>query len=522
MKRTYLITLMAVVIAGAVLAAVYHIGMTRGTRIEEQHVKEMETELQRLKDGEERASVAKRVAEQMEEIAHDERVMSDAQRDSAERQRLLAEEYARQAEKESRAAREAEAKANVARGQAEDASREAERERAKAEQKEQEALRSKNDADTLSYRNLARTLGNASVLARDNDNLTLARQLALTAWYFQQKYGDNDYQAEVFRALVGDDIREAMTPAHSAVYDIDVTTDGKAFAICSGYGEILQWKNGDMQTVFSDKRYDWRGMVQEKDAVWAMSYGGSLCRISHNGTMQEYRLPGSEYFYIEQLPDGRLLACARHRVVLFDVKTRQSLVLREEATRRFNTVAVTRQEVMYFYDNGSVGNTTTNDWQYHDLRGAGGDVVTRAHYDAASDMLYVGLASGNINVMMQGGRLYKTLVGHKAAITDMALAAQEGLLLSVGRDKELHIWNLKNMDKVSNVVSTSYKFDAWPMCVEVTGSKMLCGMSTGKVSQWELSPELLAKSTRDRIPEGLSRSDWNHYVGTRIGYVKLK
>lgn len=187
MNRGHLIVLVGIVVAGLVIAAAYYLGMMRGVETDEQRFVNMQAELQRLKEGEEKASVAKRVAEQMEEIARDQRMMSDAQRDSAEKQRLLAEEYAREAQRESELAREAEAKANAARQEAEAASQEAQRERAKAEEKELEALRSKNDADTLGYRNLARTLGNASVLARENDNLTLARKLALTSWYFQRE-----------------------------------------------------------------------------------------------------------------------------------------------------------------------------------------------------------------------------------------------------------------------------------------------------------------------------------------------
>lgn len=514
--------LTGIVIAGLTLAAVFQMGMVRGTKADEQRFKEMEAELQRLKDGEEKASVAKRVAEQMEEIAHDQRMMSDAQRDSAEKQRLLAEEYAREAERESQLAREAEAKANAARQEAEASSLEAQRERAKAEQKEMEALRSKNDADTLGYRNLARTLGNASVLARENDNLTLARKLALTSWYFQERYGDDKYQAEVFRALVSDDIVETMSPSHSAIYDIDMSYDGKAFVICTGYGEILKWKDGNLKTIFSDKKYDWRGMIQTQGGMWALSFNGSLCHIGNTGKMEEYTLPGAEYFMLKELPDGRLLACARHRAVLFDVQKRVPFVVREELNKRFNVMAITHHEVLYFFSDGSVGITDLATGRYSTPRPSGKNIVTAAQFDKRTDILYVGLSSGNIMVMQKGGVLYKQLVGHKAAITGLTLVPKENLLLSIGRDKELHMWNLDRLDKVRNVVSTSYKFDVWPMCIEAVGSKMLCGMSTGKITQWELSVEQLAKATRDRLTEGLSESEWNHYVGSRVEYMKLK
>ena len=522
MNRGHLIVLVGIVVAGLVIAAAYYLGMMRGVETDEQRFVNMQAELQRLKEGEEKASVAKRVAEQMEEIARDQRMMSDAQRDSAEKQRLLAEEYAREAQRESELAREAEAKANAARQEAEAASQEAQRERAKAEEKELEALRSKNDADTLGYRNLARTLGNASVLARENDNLTLARKLALTSWYFQEKYGDDKYQAEVFRALVSDDVVETMSPSHSAVYDIDVSSDDNSFVICTGYGEIMSWKDRKLSMIFSDKKYDWRGMVQTSDGVWALNFNGSLCYVSYSGRIVEYALPGTEYFMLKKRPDGKLMACARHRVVMFDVQKRVPLVVREELQKRFSVMAITHQEVLYFFSDGSVGITELATGRYKALSSLGGDVVTAAQYDRRTDMLYIGLASGKIQVMKKGGVLYKQLTGHKAAIMGMTLVVKENLLLSIGRDKELHIWNLDRLEQVNNVVSTSYRFDVWPMCIEAVGSKMLCGMSTGKITQWELSIKQLAKATRDRLKEGLSESEWNHYVGTRVKYMKLK
>ena len=522
MKRGHLIVLIGIVVAGLGLAAAYYVGTMRGENEDAQRISEMEAELQRLKEGEEKASVAKRVAEQMGEIARDQRMMSDAQRDSAEKQRELAEQYAREAERESELARAAEAKANAARQQAEAASQEAQQEREKAERKEMEALRSKNDADTLGYRNLARTLGNASVLARENGNVNLARKLALTSWYFQEKYGDDEYQSEVFRALVSDETVETMVPSHSAIYDIDTSYDGKSFMICTGYGEILSWKEKDITTVFSDKKYDWRGMAQVPDGLWALSFNGSLCHFTYTGKMEEYTLPGTEYFMLKQLSDGKLMACARHRVVMFDVQKRVPLVVREELQKRFNVMAITSHEVLYFFSDGTVGGTELSTGRYLTLAPPSTDIVTAAKFDRRTDMLYVGFSSGNIAVMKEGGVQYKMLVGHKAAITGLTLVTKENLLLSIGRDKELHMWNLDRLDKVNNVVSTSYRFDVWPMCIEAVGSKMLCGMSTGKITQWELSVEKLAKTTRDKLKEGLSESEWNHYVGNRVKFLKLK
>lgn len=482
----------------------------------------MSRELQELKQRQEEASVAKRVAEQMEEIAHDQRMLSDAQRDSAEKQRHLAEDYAREAERESRLAHEAETKANEARNEAVIASQQATRERHKAEEKEQEAIRAKNSADTLSYRNLARSLGSASILARSGGNTVLARQLAYTAWHFQKKYDEDVYQAEVFKALMSDDAQEQMTPHHSAIYDVDVSTDGKAVMACSGYGEIMRWEGGRLRTLFWNKRYDFRSMVQARDYIWALDFNGSICKIGYNGMLEEYTLPAGEYFFLQWMTDGKLLASARHHVASFDVNTHKSHIMVEKRDRMLRSTALTSDEALFFYDDGSVGSITLATEQFRMKKTPITEVVTTAYFDAEGETMYVGLQTGGIAVVKKDGKLQQMLVGHTAAVTEITLLKKEHLLVSAGRDKEVHIWDLDRVAKPGRVLSTSYSVEGWPLCTAAIGSQLACGMSTGKLSLWELSPERLAQATYERIDKGLTPEEWNNFVGTQVPYVKLK
>ena len=127
LNRPFLYGLCGILVAALALLGAYTLGTMRETRLDEEHVKELERENARLKQGEEDAAVDRRVSEQMAEIARDQRLLSDAQRDSAEKQRTLAEELRAEAQRESQAARAAEAQANVARREAESASEEAKR-----------------------------------------------------------------------------------------------------------------------------------------------------------------------------------------------------------------------------------------------------------------------------------------------------------------------------------------------------------------------------------------------------------
>jgi len=523
--RTILYGLCGAIVAALALYGAYTLGSLSETLHDEEHMKELERENARLRHGEEDAAVDRRVSEQMAEIARDQRLISDAQRDSAEKQRRLADELREEAQRESRAAREAEARANSARREAEAASVEARRERTKALQQEQAALRSKRETDTLRYRDLARLLGSRSLLARENGNDSLARKLAYTAWYFLKNYGNNIYQPEVFQALGYDDRMEAASPHHSAIYDVDKSVDGKSCIVCSGYGEVLRWKGGKVETIFFDKRYDLRSMVQEQNAVWVLSHDGHLLHISATGKQQQtedHILPEGEYFHLQDLPEGRLLAGARHQVVIFDIKTRSVITVRPFPEKRLLTTMPTKKEVFFFYDNGTIGCTPYSTKRNSEVPSPVKEPITAAHYDEISDLAYVGCASGRIYVLKKGGVIFSRLLGHSSSITDFTFMPELHLMLSTGRDKELHIWDVDRIRAGKPVESTRHKMDSWPLSLAPFGSRVVCGLVNGKLIMWEFAVDKLAQATRNRISSGLNENEWNTFVGAKVDYVKLK
>lgn len=524
LKENILYSLCGIAVTVAVLFGAYKLGAVRESMNRKEHVKELEQENARLRQGEEDAAVDRRVSEQMAEIARDQRALSDAQRDSAEKQRTLADELRVEAQRESQAARAAEAQAVAARHEAEAASEEAKKERLRALQQEQEALLSKRLSDTLRYRDLARLLGNRSLLARESGNDSLARKLAYTAWYFLKNYSDNLYQPEVYQALGYDDKMEKTSPHHSAIYDVDSSVDSTSCLACSGYGEILRWKGGDVETLFFDKRYDFRSMVQERDAVWALSFDGHLCRIGTTTTknMEDYPLPEGEYFHLQKLPEERLLAGARHQVVVFDIRTRKVLTVRPFPNKRLLTTMPTEKEVFFFYDNGTIGRTPYSTKVNSEVPSPIKELVTATNFDNRSNLAYVGCISGRIYVMQDGGKIFTRLIGHSSAITDFTIMPGHNLMLSVGRDMELHIWNMNRIEAGKPVESTRHKVDGWPLSISTLGSRVVCGLTNGKLIMWEFSVEKLAQATRNRINCGLTESEWNSFVGANVDYVKLK
>ena len=329
----------------------------------------------------------------------------------------------------------------------------------------------------------------------------------------------------LFRSLGYDDKMEAWSPHHSAIYDVDKSVDGKSCIVCTGYGEVLRWRGGKVETLFFDKRYDLRSMVQEPDAVWTLSFDGHLLHISATGKqqqMEDFVLPEGEYFHLQDLPEGRLLAGARHQVVIFDIKTRSILTVRPFPGKRLLTTMPTKKEVFFFYDNATMGRTPYSTKQNSEVPSPIKEPITAAHYDETSNLAYVGCQSGRIYVLKEGGIIYTRLLGHSSAITDFTFMPEQHLMLSTGRDKELHIWDVRRIRAGKPVESTRHRMDSWPLSLAPIGSRVVCGLVNGKLIMWEFDVDKLAQATRNRINSGLNENEWNTFVGAKVDYVKLK
>lgn len=150
--------------------------------------------LEEFRDKEKKSVLIQRVSQQMEEIAYQQKDISEKRRQEAVAQTQKANRMQQQAE----LARE---RALAAQLEAEKAYRMADEQKNLAMERQLQAEQSKRVADTLAFLALGRSLGTLSVTQYRSGNMELASLLAYTAWWFTKRYDGDVYHPAVFNAL---------------------------------------------------------------------------------------------------------------------------------------------------------------------------------------------------------------------------------------------------------------------------------------------------------------------------------
>lgn len=538
-------TAIIIVISAALLATVgitaYNFGKDQPNEKEE----ELKKQIEELKAKEADAAVVKRVSQQMENIAYQQKAVSDLQRERAEMQSELAIRMRDQAEMESRLAREAENKAN-------DAAEEADRQRSKAlehqkmaEEQRDEATRAKNVTDTLNYRSLGRTLGNSAITQYENSHKGLAGVLAYASWYYLNKYDGNTYQPETYKAisLCSNSRSESVMQKNGAVNATYPLGNGACVAV-SNYGEIEWQKNaGHSGTVLLQNRaYDFRDVYANNSKIYALSFGGDLVVTGYDRSTSVFHLPGKAYIKVLLTGANTLTLIARHSYCTFDIN---SLMVSAPTELKGEVSAATvRGNItdIFFSDGSHATIDKTGKLEYSDFPVK--NKITAAYYDKASMSLYLGLENGDIAMVNRFMRTVTLLSGHISRITSISSVGQ--ILITGAYDKSVMIWNLPRLQfesgmslqeelnspmaltsKKSNKNSTKsewltpidIKFSGWPLCIStVSETDIVIGTSLGIVCRLNTSVSDMAERLKKAFRRNLTTEEWNHYVGTSIPY----
>ena len=255
--------------AGLLLAAV---AVTEyiGWQSERQKVKDLEEQVAVLRKQEFRASIDRSVSVQMEQIANEQREISDEKREEALQQTRVANEMRLRSEMERLNAIEAERNAIASEKKAIDASAIAESQRQMAEHQRIQAEFSKRVADTLSYVALGRSLGSLSTIQHQAGNKEIANLLSYASYIFTSRYQGDLYYPAVFQSLMQSSERMLTWIEHTgAIMDLEfMPGEINRLVTVSNYGEImLSERNGDRlntQMLFKNSQYDFRDLLIDK------------------------------------------------------------------------------------------------------------------------------------------------------------------------------------------------------------------------------------------------------------------
>ncbi len=276
------------VIAGIVVYVLVSSGYKR-------HIESLESRINEMEAAERSALITKRISEQMEDIAYEQKALSDKQRERAEEQSRRADIERGKAELERGLAVKAEQQARASAKQAENMRKIAEQQSELAVQHMVEAQDARAQADTLFYQSLARSLAQTSINQYKAGEKDLAALLAYSAWYYTDTYNGNIYHQDIYTSLLENAQRAKMhigrimgNPRAMANFS---NNGDKGFVIVTDYGEIYRFTKSDdnengyiQERMFSNNDYLFRDVCIIGNEVLALDVEGMLVKTTINNT----------------------------------------------------------------------------------------------------------------------------------------------------------------------------------------------------------------------------------------------
>lgn len=435
----------------------------------------LESELQEARQRAEDAVLIRSVSKQMEEIAYQQKGLSDHQRQRAEQQ--AQENYRMKLRVE-----EEWEHAVSSQQEAERAYKVAESQRRLAEQRRLQAEKAKQKADTLAYLALGRSLGSIAMTQYRTGNNVTASLLAYAAWLFVKRYGGDTYQSSVFNALTLISGQPDSWQRHRAGISAIVCDHWSRHNIytCGRYGEVVKWEKTtdgyDTEILYSNPEDDFRGAFLDANHVLhALTYAGKTVTFNH--PLETHDIGKKKCVALLPTLSGIWLLTQDGQ--LYDLKG--------------NVLPVS----------------------YKADRMCGNVTVTAITTDITKGVTAWGYDDGNILLTDSQGNLLKKLTGHRAGITGIAI--QDGRLYSCSRDRTLRIWNLRE-ERTEPV--TALQVNAWLLCLTMSPDckQLFTGDSDGYLYRLSISPDDMAETIRKRLSRNFTPQEWRYYIGDGVPY----
>lgn len=481
----------------------------------------MEQQLRLANEQKKEATVIRRVSTQLEEIAYQQKDISDKQRQKAIYQTEVANQMREHAEKE----RE---KALIAQEEAMNAYNQMEVQKRIAEVRQQEAIEARHKVDTLARLALGRSLGSQAVTQHTIGNKELASLLAYSAWKFTVENRGDVYQPAIFDALsMTSNMTKYFIHHKGAIRDMELVMKDKHhpyMVSVSQSGEILYWPSRDGEAgefhpeyLFNDREYDFRKVYvdAERSLLYALSFNGSLVVIDKKKNVRIIRMEEPGLIGMAVTPSSLYVASRSGRVWKAD---------REKM--KFQPFYIHSEDISVFRQVDGrllVGDVSGNITEISEVSGEErflykGDVqapVTALWFSSSKNLLAVGYKNGIIHLYNLETQKTDELTGHISAITQIELVG--GRVISSSYDCSVRLWNLDGEKIVSAIVS---RLGEWIHVFRVTRNmqQLLIGSEKGTIYVVPISPDQMADRVRRRLTRDFTKDEWAYYIGALSEY----
>ena len=516
---------------------------------QEEQIKELTRQVNQSAEVERRANVVQRVSKQMEEIAYQQKDISDLQREEAERQTALAVELRRRAEEEQLAARAAEGRARNAAIRADSMRSRAEEMTKLALEAQRVSERDRNVMDTLSYRTLARSLGATSASQWQSGNKELARMLTNAALLFLDRYKGNPFQPEVFSSLLqvtsntDQKLGSFNTNTKAAIRDICRIPNQEGFVAVTDYGEVFV--RGDQEDDIARKnlvqnpRYNFRGVHALEDRAYVLDVSGALLMVPYSGKpLQVAQLNGSHFNHLLKLHGTKLLLGGRRELHIFDME-RNEVIHHMGLPKPIQLLARLNGKIYIFYTDGTSVNLDEDyrlqemDWKVP------GRVVTAAIYVPKYRYYFLGMKDGDILVKDLRMHTVGNVIGHQSEIT--SLQWDKDLLMSTSMDTHVYMLFMPKIQGSEEYVFTDHSTElqewvvpvddmeslsengtrSWPLCSILRNDEVLVGYSNGAILSMNYNLRNMRRELSSQVKREFTPEEWTNYVSSTAPYQKI-
>lgn len=517
------------VIAGLVVYVIVSSGY-------EKHIESLENRIDEMEAAERSALITKRISEQMEDIAYEQKALSDKQRERAEEQSRRADIERGKAELERSLAVKAEQQARASAQQAENMRKIAEQQSELAVQHMVEAQEARAQADTLFYQSLAHSLAQTSITQYNSGEKDLAALLAYSAWYFTDAYKGNVYHQDIYTSLLDNAQGAKMhigrvmgNPRAMASFS---NGNEKGFVVVTDYGEIFRFTKTDdeksngykRELMFSHKDHLFRDVCIVGNKIMALDVEGMLVKSTKNNTSLLYlpmrNMPRERWRHLLQFEDGNLVAVGEHQIVWLDPKGEK--IIRSTSVGEIITEAGICEDILCIFTKGGdlVGFRNGLIIGESKISLPHENPVSYYYYHKGKELHIIGTENGDILLYDKNKKYVTSLVGHSGAITHMDNLGW--CFATSSYDHKICLWNLDDID--SQIAPIEVIYDKWPLCFtkDKDSWKLCIGLAEGSIEALRISVDDNRRSIHQHLEREFTPQEWEYYMGKGVKYRRFK
>ena len=437
-------------------------------------VNDLKSQIAHLTKREKESAVMQSVNAQLEEIANQQRIVSDERREEAVEQTKIANEMRQHAEQERQ-------NAQIAERRALEASEVAKKEQIIAEKERLQAEYSKRVADTLSYIALSRTLANTAVTQYQTGNHELADLLEYAVCLYTNRYHGDLSHPVIYQALALTSQNKTVWNKHKgSVTDIAFGDEKQGFFVtCSSYGEVIRHtimgNRLNSTILIRDPQYDFRDVFinRKTNAIYALSRTGELL-IFREKAIKNIKTNVAKMKSMDTAGDQFILF-GEKGMALFD--TEKEIIVSDKQLPFVIEFATRFQNFPVIFDR-----------------------------------------QGRMHIVKGFNKLETKKVPFEGQVTAFAESKNSHTFAySSSYDGVFNMW-MTNMSKIEPMSFFNTKGWILNFTFDLQKNYIWAGDQNGNIIRALISLPMMQQQLRAKIKRNLTREEWNYYIGKNIPY----